>query len=384
MIYFDNAATTPLDAEVLDAMLPYMQQHFGNPSSIHATGRKARAAIEKARKQIAKQLNASLGEIFFTSGGTEANNTILLAAFHDLGVQDFITSPLEHHCILHCLEAMKKRFNINVHFAKLTAKGHIDLQDLAQILSRIKGKKMVTLMHCNNEVGNLLDIDAVAKICEEHEAIFHSDTVQTIGFEQIDVQKTAIHFLSGSAHKLHGPKGVGFMYINSDYAIKPLLYGGSQERNMRAGTENVASIVGLGKAVEMAYKQLKTNKEHILFLKNHLIKELKKCVANIQFNGDSEGNSSAKILNVAFPASENTDLLLLNLDIAGICTSGGSACSSGVDIGSHVLESLGVADDLMNIRFSFSKYNSTDEIDTLIATLKTILKLKPEILSPSS
>ena len=376
MIYFDNAATTPLDAEVLDAMLPYMQQHFGNPSSIHATGRKARAAIEKSRKQIAKQLNASLGEIFFTSGGTEANNTILLAAFHDLGVQDFITSPLEHHCILHCLEAMKKRLNIRVHFVKLTTNGHIDLQDLAQLLEQIEGKKMVSLMHCNNEVGNLLDIDSVAKICEEHKAIFHSDTVQSIGFERLDVQQTKIGFLAGSAHKLHGPKGIGFMYINSDYSIKPLLYGGSQERNMRAGTENVASIVGLGKAVDMAYKALEINRQHILSLKNYLIAQLKEHIENIQFNGDCESEmSSVKIVSAAFPASENTDLLLLNLDIAGICTSGGSACSSGVDIGSHVLEALGVADDLMNIRFSFSKYNTIAEIDILMRKLKEILKV---------
>ncbi|MGB1205273.1 MAG: cysteine desulfurase family protein [Chitinophagales bacterium] len=375
MIYFDNAATTPLDTKVLDAMLPYLQQHFGNPSSIHATGRKARAAIEKARKQIAKQLNASLGEIFFTSGGTEANNTILLSAFHDLGVQDFITSPLEHHCILHCLEAMKKRFNINVHFVKLTAKGHIDLQDLTQLLSQIEGRKMVSLMYCNNEVGNLLDVDAVAKICEEQKALFHSDTVQSIGFEHLDVQQTKIGFLSGSAHKLHGPKGIGFMYINSDYTIQPLLYGGPQERNMRAGTENVANIVGLGKAVEIAYKNLTINKKHILFLKNYLIEQLKQYVPNIQFNGDCEGNSSVKIVNAAFPASENTDLLLLNLDIAGICTSGGSACSSGVDIGSHVLETLGVADDLMNIRFSFSKYNTKAEIDVLVGKLREILKV---------
>ena len=299
-----------------------------------------------------------------------------MSAFHDLGVQDFITSPLEHHCILHCLEAMKKRLDIRVHFVKLTKKGHIDLQNLAQLLTQIADKKMVSLMHCNNEVGNLLDIDSVAKICEEHDAIFHSDTVQSIGFERFDVQQTKIGFLSGSAHKLHGPKGIGFMYINSDYSIKPLLYGGSQERNMRAGTENVASIVGLGKAVDMAYKNLETNKKHILSLKNYLIAQLKEHIADIQFNGNCENEmSSVKIVNAAFPASENTDLLLLNLDIAGICTSGGSACSSGVDIGSHVLEALGVADDLMNIRFSFSKYNTKAEIDVLVGKLREILRL---------
>jgi len=380
-IYFDNAATTPLAPEVLAAMLPYMKQHFGNPSSIHAMGRIARSAVEKARKKVAKAINASLGEIFFTGGGTESSNSILRGAVCDLGVRHIISSPIEHHCVLHTIAHLSKAYKVKNHMLALRANGHIDLNSLENCLKacteKNDGKVLVSLMHVNNEIGNLLALEQVADLCKQYGAYFHSDTVQSIGYYALDMQALNIDFITGSAHKFHGPKGVGFMYINNEHSIQPFLRGGSQERNMRAGTENVLGIVGLGTAIDIAYKNLAADRQHISNLQRYCMQQLQINIPNIQFNGDCTGQAHYKIVNAAFSstATTNTDLLLLNLDIAGICASGGSACSSGVDVGSHVLNALKVNPNYTNIRFSFSKYNTLSEIDTLISKLQAILKL---------
>ncbi|MEZ4886765.1 MAG: cysteine desulfurase family protein [Chitinophagales bacterium] len=377
MIYFDHAATTPLAPEVLEEMLPYMQDFYGNASSIHAMGRRSRTAIERARKIIAGHLNASIGEIFFTSCGTESSNMALTAAIRDWGVKHIVSSPIEHHCVFHTIDALEKYGEVQKHAVRLLPNGHVDLTHLEEMLQLLQNEStLVSLMHVNNEIGNILDLQTVSKLCEQYGAYLHSDTVQTWGFERIDVQAMKVNFLTGSAHKFHGPKGIGFIYVNSDYPIQPFLLGGSQERNMRAGTENVYGIVGMAKAFDLAYKHLEENQVHILGLKNKMMTALRQAIPAISFNGDAEGRSSYKILNVAFPSLANADLLLLNLDIAGICASGGSACSSGVDKGSHVLQALQGADSTtVNVRFSFSRYNTEEEVDKVVDKLKEILKV---------
>ncbi len=372
-IYLDNAATTCIDEAVKAAMLPYFQEHFGNPSAIHSMGRPVRAAIEKARKTIAQHLNASPAEIFFTSGGTEANNTVLLGCVKDLEVQHIITSPIEHHCISHFVEFICQNSNVQSHILSIDRKGHINLDELADLLGKLQEKTLVCLMHSNNEIGTMLDIEAVAHLCKEHGALFHSDTVQTFGYYPFDLQKLPIDFMVCSAHKLHGPKGVGCLYIRGDHKIKPLLHGGSQERNMRAGTENVMGIVGLGKAVELAYAKREENEKHIQGLKDYLIEQLTTHFEDIQFNGDYNGRSHYKVLNVSFPPNQYNQMLLFNLDVAGICASGGSACSSGVNQASHVIQAIQTDPNRTPIRFSFSKYNTKEEIDALLAQLKEIL-----------
>lgn len=369
-IYFDNAATTQLDAEVLEAMLPYMENHYGNPSSIHAFGRKTRTAIEKARKNIATHLNCSTAEIFFTSGGTESNNTILLNALQNLEIKHIITSPIEHHCILHTIDFLKQHYNFKVDFVNLDEQGAVDLENLEALCAASTEKTMVCLMHANNEIGNLLPIDEVAEICKKHQCLFHSDTVQTIGKISIDLQKTNIHFLSGAGHKIHGPKGSGFLYINANNPCKPLLYGGGQERNMRAGTENLYGIVGLSKAIEIAHQHLESNTQHIKNLKNYCYEQIQTHMPKVTINGMSGGQSLHTILNLNFSEYPKTDMLLMNLDIEGICASGGSACSSGVDAGSHVIEALNLGGN--SIRFSFSKFNQTTEVDYMLNTLNKL------------
>lgn len=375
-IYFDNAATTPISDEVIDMMSQLMRDHYGNPSSIHKEGREARTVIEQARKTIANCIGASIGEIFFTSGGTESNNMVLKCAVRDLGVKRIITSSIEHHCILHALEALEKECNVKVDFVKIDGKGRIDLESLDVLLSAGNEKTLVTLMHCNNEIGTLLDLEKVAAICEKHDALFHSDTVQTMGYFPIDVSKTRINFLAGAGHKFHGPKGVGFIYINGDNIVQPMINGGSQERNMRAGTENIYGIAGMAKALELAYEHLEYNREHISSVRNHLKNSLLENFEDIQFNGDHDGNFHYKTLSVSFPASPKSDLMVLNLDIMGICASGGSACSSGSEKGSHVMQAIGADPTRKSIRFSFSKNNTKEEIDFVIEKLKNLIAVK--------
>lgn len=376
-VFFDNAATTPMHEDVIAAMVEVMRNNNGNPSSIHAEGRRARAAIEQARKQIAKYIGASIGEIFFTSGGTESNNMALKCAVRDLGVQRIISSPIEHHCILHSLETLEKFDGVAVDFVKLDDKGKPDLSHLEALLQSSDKKTLVSLMHSNNEIGVMIDLDEISALCEQYGAFFHSDTVQTMGYFPIDVSKTKISFLSGSAHKLHGPKGIGFIYINADNLIKPFIDGGAQERNMRGGTENLYGIIGFAKALELAYENLPERREQIIKVRNYLGEQLKANFEGIQFNGDP-GNGHYKVLSVSFPPSPKSDMLLFNLDIAGISVSGGSACSSGSNVGSHVIAALNKNLDFTTIRFSFSHRNTKEEVDFVVAKLKEIM---PEMVA---
>lgn len=372
-IYFDNAATTPLDKEVLDAMLPFMTTYFGNPSSIYSYGRETRMAIESARKTVAKLLNAQPGEIFFTSGGTESNNTAISAAVNDLGCRHIISSPIEHHAVLHTVEHYGAGKNISLSFVKLLPDGHVDLQDLESQLASHTERCLVSLMHANNEIGNLLDIDAVAAICKKYNAVFHSDCVQTVGHYPLDLGKTGVHFISAAGHKFHGPKGCGILYVNNQVKINPFIMGGSQERNMRAGTENLYGIVGFAKALELAMKNHAEESEHILSLKKYMIEKLRKEISSVHFNGDQEGRSLYTVLSVSFPKTDRSEMILYNLDINHICASGGSACTSGADQGSHVIRALNNDHDRVTVRFSFSKYNTKEEVDAVVEKLKELV-----------
>lgn len=374
-IYFDNAATTALDPEVLDAMMPYLTEKFGNPSSVYSYGRETKLAIENARKSVARMLNAAPGEIFFTSGGTESTNTAIAAAIRDLGCKHIITSPLEHHATLHTVEYYAHTGQADLSFVKLTEHGHIDLADLERLLASSKVRTVVTLMHANNEIGNLLDIKAVGELCRKYDAIFHSDTVQTVGHYPFNLKEIYVHFINGAAHKFHGPKGVGILYVNENVSIKPYLNGGSQERNMRAGTENLYGIVGFAKALEMATSRYEQDSEHIRSVKLYMADKLKENFPDVVFNGDTFGNSLYTVLNVSFPHSEKSEMLLFNLDMAGICVSGGSACTSGASSLSHVIKAIneGKVGDVVPIRFSFCKHNTKAEVDTVIAKLRELM-----------
>lgn len=371
-IYFDNAATTPLDREVLDAMLPYMTTQFGNPSSIYSYGRESRLAIETARKTVARLLNANPGEVFFTSGGTESNNTAILSAIRDLGCKHIISSPIEHHAVLHTIEHYGCG-DVSYSFVKLLSNGHVDLNDLEAQLSSHKERCLVTLMHANNEIGNLLDLDAAGKICNEYQAIFHSDCVQTVGHYPLDLRSTPVHFISGAGHKFHGPKGVGLLYINDNIKVKPFIFGGGQERNMRAGTENLYGIVGFAKALELAMNNYEKDSDYIRSIKNYMAEQLQENIEGVDFNGDYNGRCLYTVLSVSFPKTEKSEMILFNLDMKNVCVSGGSACSSGADQGSHVIRAINNDPNRVTIRFSFSKYNTKEEVDQVIARLKELI-----------
>jgi cysteine desulfurase len=372
-IYFDNAATTALDKEVLDAMLPYMTTHFGNPSSIYSYGRESRLAIENARKTVAKILNAHPGEIFFTSGGTESDNMAIASAIHDLGCRHIITSPIEHHAVLHAVEHFDHDDIVTSSFVRVLPNGHIDLNDLEDQLKSQEERCLVSLMHANNEIGNLLDIYKAGEICKKYNAIFHSDTVQTVGHYKIDLRNKPVHFATAAGHKFHGPKGVGILYINDNIKVKPLIYGGGQERNMRAGTENLYGIVGFAKALQMADTNLEKDSVYIQSLKTYMIEQLKQHIADVQFNGDYLGKSLYTVLNVSFPKNEKSEMILFNLDMNNVCVSGGSACSSGADVGSHVIRAINNNPNRVAVRFSFSKHNTKEEVDTVVAKVKELI-----------
>lgn len=372
-IYFDNAATTPLDAEVLDAMMPYLTTHFGNPSSIYSYGRETRLAVESARKTVAKILGANPGEIFFTSGGTESTNMAICAAITDLGCERIITSPLEHHATLHTVENLHKQKNIELEFVKVLPNAHIDLNDLERLLSSSNKKTLVTLMHANNEIGNITDINAVGELCRKHHAFFNCDTVQTVGHFPFNLHAMPVDFINGAAHKFHGPKGVGIIYISEKNKIKPYIQGGSQERNMRAGTENIYGIVGFAKALELATKNYEKDKAYISDLKNYMFEKLKENIKDVSFNGDVNGCSLYTVLSANFPKTEKSEVILFNLDINNICASGGSACTSGANVGSHVIAAIKPDTDFVTVRFSFSKNNTKEEVDTVVEKLKEII-----------
>jgi cysteine desulfurase len=374
-VYLDNAATTPLDKEVAAAMIPVLEKQFGNPSSIHAYGREVRTVIENARKTVAKYLNASPSEIFFTSGGTEANNTAITCTIRDLGIKHAITSPIEHHAVLHTLEEHAKLGNIKLSYLELDQKGKVKLEHLEDLLKN-NPRTLVSLMHANNEIGNLLPIKKVGEICAKYDAIFHSDTVQTMGHYSFNLQDINVHFVTCAAHKFHGPKGVGFLYINSKVKIHPFIFGGAQERNMRGGTENVYGIVGLAKALQIANEEMTEHQQYIQELKDYMIEKLREGIPGVEFNGDTLGNSLYTVLNVCLPPTDIAEMLLFNLDINGVAASGGSACSSGSEIGSHVLTALNVSPDRPSVRFSFSKYNTKEEIDYAVEKLKEMFEVK--------
>lgn len=374
-IYLDNAATTPLDPEVIEVMVSIMKNTFGNPSSVHAVGRQARVVIEEARKKVASYINAAPAEIFFTAGGTEADNMVLQSAVQDLGINHIITSPIEHHAVIETAEKIEHQKNIKLSLVKLDEFGSVDLKNLEELLSANQDKKtLVSLMHGNNEIGNILPLKKVVELCKKYGVLFHSDTVQTMGHYEFDVRALNIDFLTCSGHKFHGPKGIGFLFVNQNIQLKPIITGGGQERNMRAGTENIYGIAGLAKAMEIAYANLNEHQSYIQGLKTYMIAQLEQYVKGVSFNGNPKGESLYTVLNVNFPNSEMDEMLLFNFDIEGVCVSGGSACASGSNTGSHVLEAIKLDKSKPAIRFSFSKYNTKEEIDYTIKLIKNWFK----------
>ena len=369
-VYLDNAATTPIDKEVLKSVYEVMESHYGNPSSIHTHGREVRTLIEKARKSVASLLHASPSEFFFTSGGTEADNMAIRCSIIDYGIRNVITSVIEHHAVLHSLQDLERSGLIKLNYVNIDESGSVDYQHLEELLDTNE-RSFVSLMQANNELGTLTDIERVGELCEKYNAIFHCDTVQSMGHYPHDLNKLKVHFLVCAAHKLHGPKGVGFLYINHKIKINPMIFGGSQERNMRGGTENVYGIVGLAKALEIAYAEMEEHHQYIQGLKSYMIDQLRINIPGIEFNGETDSEKSLyTVLNVSFPEMDMAEMLLFSLDIAGISASGGSACSSGTNIGSHVLNGIQANPNRPAVRFSFSKYNSKEEIDYVIVKLK--------------
>jgi cysteine desulfurase len=372
-IYLDNAATTSIDPEVVSAMMPYLTEKFGNPSSIYSYGRENRLAVETARKSIASILNAHPSEVFFTSGGTESNNTAICGAIRDLGCTRIISSSIEHHAVSHTVTHYHNQGLAKAEYVPVLSNGHLNLDALEQMLSQSDETTLVSLMHANNEIGVMLDIERVGALCKKYNAYFHSDTVQTVGHFPIDLKKIHVHFITAAAHKFHGPKGIGMLYINRDVQIKPYLIGGGQERNMRAGTENIYGIVGLAKALDLATIRYNDDRNSIFSVKQYMREKLTERISGVTFNGDEGDSGLYTVLSVNFPTSEKTDMLLFNLDIHHICASSGSACSSGADAGSHVLNELPSAKGMQTIRFSFNRHNTFQEVDQVVDVLKELL-----------
>src|ERR1700744_2297125 len=371
-VYLDNAATTPMDPEVIREMQQVMENTYGNPSSIHSHGREARTLIEKARKTVAGLLGTSPAQIFFTSSGTEADNTAIRCGIIDHNIKHAITSKIEHHAVIHTFEALEKAGIIKLSYVNIDSKGNIDYNHLEKLLKN-NDRSFVSIMHANNEVGTLSDMEKIGDLCEQYNAIYHCDTVQTMGHYKHDLSKLKSHFVVCSAHKLHGPKGVGFLHVSHRIKIKPLIYGGAQERNMRGGSENIYGMVGLAKALEIAYTEMDQHQQHIQGLKTYMKDQLVEAIPGIEFNGETDpAKSLYTVLNVSFPEMEMADMLLFNLVIAGISASGGSACSSGSDIGSHVLTAIGANPGRPSVRFSFSKYTTKEEIDYTLTKVREL------------
>ena len=375
-VYFDNAATTPMDKTVLEKMLPYLENGFGNPSSIHKKGREIKSVIEKCRSKIASLLSCEPGEILFTSGGTEADNMFILNTSIEKKLDTIITSKLEHHAVLHCCEFLERSYKKNIKFVDSDDKGVIDLDHLESLM-KSSPNSLVTIMHGNNEIGNLNDIKKISRICEQYETIFHSDTVQTVGHYNLNLNDLNIHGIVGSAHKFHGPKGVGFLYLNNKHKISPFIHGGAQERNMRGGTENVYGIVGLAEALELSITNMADHAKKVSNLKKYMIEKLTHAVDGIKFNGQSSdlNNSLYTVLNVSIPNMNDQQMFLFNLDINNIAASAGSACTSGSEVGSHVLAQIKKNKGHVSVRFSFSKMNSKEEVDYTVDKVCEILKI---------
>ena len=372
-VYLDNAATTQIAPEVIDFMTDLMKSDYANPSSIHHGGRKSRILIENARKTVSGFLNTSPGNIFFTSGGTEADNMAIRCGIIDNKISHAITSSISHKAVIYPLEELKEKEIIHLDYIKLDKNGRIDLSHLEELLQN-NPKTFVSIMHANNEIGTIQPIKEIGDLCMKYNAIFHCDTVQTMAHYPINLQDFNVDFITGSAHKFHGPKGVGFIYISDNINIKPFISGGSQERNMRAGTENVHSIAGLAKAMEISYSNMEEDKKYISDIKKYMIEQLKENIDDIEFNGNCTDfeNSLFKILSVSFPKISESEMLLFNLDIHGISCSGGSACSAGNMSGSHVLDVVCSDKNRTGVRFSFSRYNTKEEIDYTIQKIKEI------------
>ena len=369
-VYLDNAATTPLAPEVLEVMIPILSNEFGNPSSTHYYGRQAKASIETSRRKIAKLLNCQPSEIIFTSGGTEADNMALYSSVHQMGVKHIITSAIEHHAVGHTAEAIEKEGLARISYVKLDAKGNVDLADLEQLLTT-EDKTLVSLMHANNEISTLLPLQKVSQLCRKYDALFHSDTVQTMGHYPFDLQELDIDFITGAGHKFHGPKGIGFLYINKKAKAEALIHGGAQERGLRGGTENIYGIVGIAKALELAYEDVAGHQNHVQGLKSYMIDQLNSIFDDIYIHGESNPEKSLyTVLNVCFPKTDKTGMLLFTLDLKGVACSGGSACSSGAAKGSHVLEGINADPNRPNVRFSFSRYTTKEEIDFALKMIK--------------
>lgn len=371
--YLDNAATTPMASEVIDVMTVIMREHFGNPSSTHAPGRKSKALLENSRRTVARFLNCEPSEIIFTSGGTEADNMAINSSVHLFGVTRIITTPLEHHAVGHTIEALQKSEQVEMTFVNTDGCGLVDLKHLEELLSDTSKKTLVSLMHANNEIGTLLPLKRVSELCRRYNALFHSDTVQTMGHYTFDLKELDIDFITCAAHKFHGPKGSGFLYCNKKAKVENLIHGGSQERGLRGGTENLYGIAGLAKAMELAYEDVQEHQSHVQGLKTYMIERLRELLPDVGFHGSIDPETSLyTVLNVKLPATEKSGMLLFTLDLKGVAASGGSACTSGANKGSHVLTGIDADLSRPNVRFSFSRYTTKEEIDYAIEKISEI------------
>lgn len=373
-VYLDNAATTPMADEVINRMTEVMKSEFGNPSSVHAFGRNAKAIIENSRRKVAQLVNCQPKELIFTSGGTEADNMAILCSVLDLDVKHIITSKIEHHAVGHACEATNRKQNIKISYVDLDENGQVNLNNLEELLKNSKEKTLVSLMHANNEIGTLLPIKKVSDICRQYGAYFHSDTVQTMGHYLVDIEALNIDFITCAAHKFHGPKGSGFLYVNKRLQIKPFIEGGAQERGLRGGTENISGIVGLTKALELSNFEIEDHQRHVQALKTYMIESLKETIPDVQFHGDiTPENSLYTVLNVCFPPFSKQEMLLFMLDLEGVACSGGSACTSGASSGSHVLRGIKADATRSNVRFSFSRYSTKEDVDFALEKIKKIM-----------
>lgn len=373
-VYLDNAATTAMDDRVIEVMIPFMKNHYGNPSSVHSFGREVRTAIERSRKKVAELLNATPAEIFFTSGGTEADNTAIVCGIESHSITHAITSPLEHHAVLHTLEMCEKKGHIKLSMLDVNDQGELDMNQLEDLL-KANPKSLISLMHANNEIGNINELNRIGALAKEYGAFFHSDTVQTMGHYVHDLKSLPVDAIVAGGHKFHGPKGSGFLYVKKDKKIHPLIHGGAQERNMRGGTENVIGIIGIAKALEIAYEDMAGHRAHVEAIKKHFIQSLTREIPGVGFNGLSADleKSLYTVLSVSLPPSEaNSGMLLFNLDLEGISASGGSACSSGATVGSHVLRAINHTPERDAVRFSFSRFNTIEEVDYTVRKLKEL------------
>lgn len=372
-VYLDNAATTPLDDRVIEAMTQIMKSTYGNPSASHSLGRSARAAIETSRKAIAGFINAVPSELIFTSGGTEADNMAIRCAVRDLGVKNIITSPIEHKAVLQTSQELADDDLATLHLVNVDEKGAVDYNHLAKLAEQNPGS-LISLMHANNELGTLLDYKKVSEIAKSNNCLFHSDTVQTMGHYAFDVQEFGADFLTCSAHKLNGPKGIGFLYVSKGLNLKPMITGGGQESNHRAGTENITGIVGLSKALELAFTHVEEEQKHIYGVKQYMIEQIREHLPEVKFNGDTSFEGGLyTVLNCSLPPQKNNALLLFQLDIEGVCCSGGSACNSGAAKGSHVLEAVNHPADRQAVRFSFGRFSTKDDVDFAVNALQKLL-----------